>query len=272
MRGMSRVHHTRRTVLALVLLAAASLAHAADRAPTVFVEEMTSAELAARVRAGATTILVPIGGTEQNGAHMALGKHNARARALAQRIAEALGNALVAPVIAYVPEGRVDPPTAHMRYPGTITISDSAFQQTLEGAARSFRAHGFRDVVFLGDHGGYQKDEQVVAARLNREWSAGKARVHALPEYYRAASSDFDKLLRARGYSDAEIGTHAGLADTALTLAIDPALVRTDVLAQAASVPGVQGNPARATAELGAMGVGLIVNDTVAAIRQATRR
>jgi len=110
-------------VLAFLLAAATMLAHAADRAASVYVEELTSTELAARVRAGATTVLVPIGGTEQNGAHMALGKHNARARALAGRIASALGNALVAPVIAYVPEGRTDPPSAHMRFPGTITIT-----------------------------------------------------------------------------------------------------------------------------------------------------
>lgn len=268
--------HTRRTdwrtFAAVALLVTAPLAHAADRPATDFVEELTSSELAARVRAGATTILVPIGGTEQNGAHMALGKHNARARALAQRIAAALGNALVAPVIAYVPEGRIDPPTAHMRYAGTITTPDAAFEQVLESAARSLRAHGFRDIVFLGDHGSYQKDEQAVAARLDREWSSGGARVHAVPEYYRAAAAGFAKLLRARGFSDAEIGTHAGLADTALTLALDPAMVRGDALAQAASTPGVEGDPARATAALGEAGVELIVSDTVAAIRRAARR
>src|SRR5213595_2951415 len=86
----------------------------------VRLEEMTSPELRERIAAGKTTILIPIGGTEQNGPHMVLGKHNARARILAQRIAEKLGNALVAPVIAYTPEGSIDPPTQHMKYPGTI--------------------------------------------------------------------------------------------------------------------------------------------------------
>jgi creatinine amidohydrolase/Fe(II)-dependent formamide hydrolase-like protein len=159
-----------------------------------------------------------------------------------------------------------------MRYPGTITTSDAAFEQVLEGAARSCRAHGFRDIVLLGDHGGYQKDEQRVAMRLNREWARSDVRVHAVPEYYRASSTGFAKLLRSRGYSDAEIGTHAGLADTALMLALDPSLVRGDALAHAASVPGVHGNPARATAALGEAGIDLIVNDTIAAIRKDTRR
>ena len=251
------------------------LAHAADRAASVYVEELTSTELAARVRAGATTVLVPIGGTEQNGAHMALGKHNARARALAGRIASALGNALVAPVIAYVPEGRTDPPSAHMRFPGTITITDAAFEQVLDGAARSFRAHGFRDIVFLGDHGGYQKDEQRVAERLDRQWARSDVRVHAVPEYYRAASIGYARLLRDRGYADAEIGTHAGLADTSLTMALAPQLVRSDRVRDTPPptvAQGVAGDPRRSSAELGQLGADAIVADTVAAIRAARAR
>src|SRR3989449_4530444 len=88
---------------------------------TVFLEELTWTELRTLVESGKTTIILPIGGTEQNGPHMALGKHNVRVKALSERIARTLGNALVAPVIAYVPEGTLSPPTGHMRFPGTIT-------------------------------------------------------------------------------------------------------------------------------------------------------
>jgi creatinine amidohydrolase/Fe(II)-dependent formamide hydrolase-like protein len=259
-------------LFAMLCVALAWRAAVASAAEPVFLEELTSTELAARVRGGTTTVLVPIGGTEQNGAHMALGKHNARARALAARIATALGNALVAPVVAYAPEGRVTPPTEHMRFAGTISVPDAAFEQLLEGAARSLRAHGFRDIVFLGDHGGYRRDEQAVAERLTREWQPGGVRVHALSEYYRAASSGFAQALRARGYSQAEIGTHAGLADTALSMALTPELVRADRLATAGGVAGVAGDPHRATAKLGELGVNLIVDQSVAAIRRATRR
>jgi len=134
----------------------------------VLIEDLTWTELRELIAAGKTTAIVPIGGTEQNGPHMALGKHNVRVRLLSGRIAAALGNALVAPVLSYVPEGRIDPPTAHMRYPGTITIPDEAFEKVLESAARSLKLHGFRDIVFLGDHGGYQKNEAAVAQRLDR--------------------------------------------------------------------------------------------------------
>ena len=144
----------------------------ADLPHTVLLEELTWTELRDQIRSGATTIIVPVGGTEQSGPDMALGKHNIRVRILTEKIALALGNTLVAPVIAYVPEGGISPPTAHMRFPGTITIPDQAFQQLLEYAARSFALAGFRDIVFVGDHGGYQSQMKAVADRLNREWSA----------------------------------------------------------------------------------------------------
>ncbi len=253
---------------------AVAAAHS-EQTATVSLEELTSPELQAAIRSGKTTIIVPIGGTEQNGSHMVLGKHNRRVKVLADRIAAALGNALVAPVIAYVPEGSVDPPSAHMRFPGTITVPDDAFEKTLESAARSFRLAGFRDVVFIGDHGGYQKDLQIVAQRLNRSWSGTPARAHAIVQYYQVAETAYARMLKAEGYRDDEIGTHAGLADTSLALAVDPGLVRAEKLrapAPPSRAEGTYGDPRRATAELGKQGIDAIVAQTVEAIRKATAR
>jgi creatinine amidohydrolase len=182
---------------------------------------------------------------------------------------------VVAPVLAYVPEGSIEPPTGHMRYTGTISIPDAAFEAVLEAAARSFKHHGFREIVFLGDHGGYQKSLERVAAKLNQAW-AGRAgappacRVVALTDYYRASTAGHAELLSARGFGKAEIGSHAGLADTALSLAIAPAMVRQDKLKlapQAGEANGVVGDPRRASAELGQIGVDHIVEVSVAAIR-----
>ena len=259
----------------ILLLLPLALTTAEARAATVFIEDLTWPELRDDILAGKTTVIVPIGGTEQSGPHIVLGKHNARAKALAQKIALALGNALVAPVVAYVPEGNVQPPTAHMRFPGTITVPDAVFERMLESAARSFRLHGFRDIVFIGDHGDYQKSLTAVAVRLNREWAASPARAHAIAEYYRASTTAYAKTLRDRSYRDDEIGAHAGLADTSLAWAIDPALVRRDKLASAAaggSAEGVTGDPRRSSAELGQLGVEAIVAATVDAIRRATAR
>jgi creatinine amidohydrolase/Fe(II)-dependent formamide hydrolase-like protein len=237
----------------------------------VYIEEMTSPELRDRIDAGATTVLVPIGGTEQNGPHMVLGKHNVRAHVLAGKIAQQLGNAVVAPVIAYVPEGSITPPVAHMRFTGTISVPEPVFESLLEATARSFKQHGFRNVIFLGDHGGYQKSEEKVAARLNREWSTDpRCRAYALLEYYRVTQTTYVADLKSRGFSDYEIGTHAGLADTSLALAVDKSLVHTELIPRGAKSTvheGVYGDPTHATAELGQIGVQRIVDASVAAIR-----
>ena len=258
-------------LVALCLVLALTAPGYAQTPDTISLEDLTWTELRALVRAGKTTVLLPIGGTEQNGPHMALGKHNVRVKALAERIAHTLGNALVAPVLAYVPEGAVEPPTGHMRFPGTITVREETFRQTLDSAARSFRVHGFRDIVFLGDHGSTQAGERAVAARLNREWTASPVRVHAVEEYYRAATTGFDALLKTRGYRTEEIGQHAGLSDTSLTLALQPRLVRTTPREEPApgEASGVEGDPRRASAELGQLGVELIVTQSVAAIRKS---
>ncbi len=258
-------------LIAALMLAAGARAQAPS---PVYLEELTWTELRAAIDAGKTTAIIPIGGTEQSGPAIVLGKHNERVRFLAGRIAQALGNAIVAPVIAYVPEGRIDPPASHMRFAGTLSIPDDLFERTLEYAARSLRAHGFRDIVLLGDHGGYQRDLPPVADRLNREWAASGrrgARVHAIPEYFRASEEGFAALLRERGYRDDEIGTHAALADTSLMLAIDPGAVRTELLKSGTPLGAAQGvyggDPRRATAQLGQLGVDEIVSKTAAAIR-----
>jgi creatinine amidohydrolase/Fe(II)-dependent formamide hydrolase-like protein len=100
-------------------------------AAPLHLDSLTWLEVREAVDAGSTTILIPIGGTEQNGPHMALGKHNVRVGRLAERIAAQLGHTLVAPVLAYVPE-----PAGHMRFPGTISVSADAFTGVLAGAAR----------------------------------------------------------------------------------------------------------------------------------------
>lgn len=254
----------------LALLAALALVQPA--AAGVLLDDMTWTEVRDALRAGSTTIIIPVGGTEQSGPHMALGKHNVRVAALAERIAVKLGNALVAPVLSYVPEGRVSPPAGHMRFPGTISVPDDAFAAILAGAARSFRQHGFVDIVLIGDHGGYQDQLKTVAQRLNKEWAASRTRVHFIPAYYRAASEGFNQVLRSKGLTEAQIGVHAGAADTSLMLAVDPGRVRADRMqAGSEAGTGVVGDPSRASAALGKIGIDMAVDQAVEAIRQAVK-
>jgi creatinine amidohydrolase len=241
---------SRSAAIALAFASAALPAFAAEP-PSLFLEQLTWVELRDAVAAGKTTILVPIGGTEQNGPHIALGKHNARATELARRIAQGLGDALVAPTIAYVPEGAIEPPAAHMKYPGTISIPEDAFEKTLEGAARSFRRAGFRQVVFLGDHGGYLGSLKHVAARLDGQW-APKVRVLVPAAYY-------------------EELPHAGRADTSLALGTGlAAMVRTDRLNPQATGQGAAQDPTGANEKAGVAMAQQIVDRTIASLKKGT--
>ena len=95
-------------------------------------------------------------------------------------------------------------------------------------------------------------------------------RALALRTYYDAAQQDYAAMLKAKGYTAAEIGEHAGLADTSLALALDPALVREDLLGrEPQTASGVRGDPRKATAALGQPGIDHIVDASVKAIRDA---
>ena len=251
-------------------------------AAQVYLESMTSPEVRDAVKAGTTTIIIPIGGTEQNGPHMTLGKHNVRVQALAGRIAAELKNTLVAPTLAYVPEGSISPPAAHMKFAGTISISDETFKALLDSAARSFAQHGFTDIVFIGDHGSYQSQLAAVADGLNKRWNGTSAtrtgaqlRAHFIADYYRTSVAPYTKILRDNGLTDAQIGLLAGTADTSLMLAVDPEQVRVNRINDAAeakhggSANGVSGDPRAATAALGQLGVDAMVAASVSEIRKA---
>jgi len=262
---------------ALILSTSASIAQTPD---TVQLEQLTWTEIRDAVHAGRTTIIIPIGGTEQSGPYIAVGKHNVRVAVLSDRIARQLGDALVAPVIAYVPEGAIDPPTSHMQFPGTITVPTDVFERTVQSAAESFRVHGFTNIVLFGDHGGYQSSLKAVAEQLNERWWAFTravpgAHVFYIPEYYQAIEATFAKELRARGFG-ADIGTHADLTDTSLMLAVDPAMVRLQQLRQAPkpspSVGVTGGDPRKASATLGRLGIDAQVSAAVQAIRRVTSK
>ena len=259
-------------ITAVAALAVFSHAAVAWAASSVYLEDLTTAELSAALREGKTTIIIPVGGTEQSGPHMALGKHNLRAKILAGKIAVELGDALVAPVVAYVPEGNITPPTEHMRFAGTISIPEPAFKAMLAGAAQSFRQHGFKHIVLFGDHGGYQSSLKAVAASLNREWANTSSRIYFIADYYQATQTTYLQALKDRGLSAAQIGSHAGAADTSLLMALDTNMVKPDQFAKAAKdgkASGTAGDPRASSAELGQLGVDAIVKQSTAAIRRA---
>jgi len=259
-----------RIILVSVLLAVCASAAAAQVPDTVFIEELTWTEVRDALKAGKTTVILPTGGTEQNGPHMVLGKHNFIIKYTSEQIARRLGNALVAPVVAYVPEGNLDPPSGHMRYPGAITLPNDAYMKLLEYAARSFKVNGFKDIVFIGDSGGNQEGMKTVSEMLNREWAGSGVRIHFVPEYYSGAGDTFRDWLVSQGEKKEDIGTHAGITDTSQLMAVDARLVRKNKLADRAGFEGsgVSGNPAKASLAYGKKGLEIKVDTAVKRIKE----
>src|SRR4051794_40066281 len=130
---------------------------------TVFMEDMTWMEIRDAMRAGKLTAIVATGGIEQNGPYLAAGKHNIVLQVTTDAIARKLGDALVAPIVPFVPEGEIDPPTEHMKYPSTIGITEGTYRALLAEICACLRTHGFRRIVLIGDSGGNQKGMEVVA-------------------------------------------------------------------------------------------------------------
>lgn len=258
----------RRLLAACLFGCVAGTAALAAEPPSVFIEKLTWTEVRDALADGYTTIIIPTGGTEQNGPHMVLGKHNAIVEHAAGRIAARLGNALVAPVMAYVPEGPIDPPNGHMLFPGTITLPENVFMQVVEHAARSFRVHGFRDIVLIGDSGGNLDGLDKVSLSLNEEWRETGVRVHFIEEFTRGG--EFRNWLLSQGESERQIGYHAGIMDTSVALAVDARMVRRDKLAPSSDFrsTGVLGDPSRATAVYGEKGLEIQIEAAVNRIRE----
>jgi creatinine amidohydrolase len=236
---------------------------------TVFTEEMTWMEVRDAIAAGKTTVIVATGGVEQNGPYLATGKHNYILRATTQAIARRLGNALVAPIVPFVPEGDIDPPTQHMRYPGTISVRESTFDALLIDICGSLRTSGFKNIVLLGDSGGNQAGMKRVADQLHDGWGASGPRVHFVAEYY-----DYDEVaawLEKEGLHQVPEGLHDDLAVTAILMTVDPNLVRMKERGAAGkfSINGVELAPAAKTIELGKRIVDFRADATVRAIERA---
>ena len=251
-------------VLALSLISPSAWAQFPD---TVFLEALTWTEVRDAVEAGVTTAIVPTAGTEQNGPHMALGKHRFIVNHAADLIARRLGNAVVAPVVTFVPEGTIDPPSGHMRYAGSITLPNEIYTKLLEYTARSLAAHGFTDILLIGDSGGNQQGMQEVAAMLNLEWARRATRVHFVGDYY--SGNGFREWLEGQGESQETIGGHAGISDTSQLLHVAPEHVRLDKLAPRGGFEGsgVSGDPTRASAQRGARGIEMKVEAAMRQIR-----
>jgi len=234
---------------------------------SVFIEELTWLEVRDAMRAGRKTVIIATGGVEQNGPYLATGKHNYILRAMTEAIARKLGDALVAPIVPFVPEGDIDPPTSHMLYPGSISVSEDTYRRLVGDIAASMRTHGFEHIVLIGDSGGNQAGLKAVAEELSAKWAGGKTRIHFIPEFY-----DYPGLnayLESLGIQQKDEGFHDDVGISSLMMIVDPNTVRMSQR-KAAGKFSINGVTLDNGVEIGRKAVEFRANRTVAAIRKAT--
>jgi sterol desaturase/sphingolipid hydroxylase (fatty acid hydroxylase superfamily)/creatinine amidohydrolase/Fe(II)-dependent formamide hydrolase-like protein len=238
--------------------------------PSVYFEELTWPEVAlAMDKAQYDTVIIPTGGLEQGGPRLVLGKHNYIVRHTAGEIAKHLGRTFVAPVISYVPEGDIDPPTLNMRWPGGISVPDKLLEDTLFWAARGYLQQGFKHVFFIGDHGLSQKAQAAAAERLQAFAKNGATITH-VGAYYDFKKNGQVAWLLEQGHTPQDIGTHAGLRDVSELDYVHDAGVRQFPVTVEGREDGVQGNPARASSFMGKKMIDMKI-DTALAVMRAVR-
>lgn len=242
-----------------------------DAGQSVWIDELTWMEVRDAIAAGKTTVIIPTGGIEQNGPYVVTGKHNVILRGQCESIAKRLGNALCAPVIAFVPEGSIENKSGHMRYPGTISLKEETFRALLDDIASSLQAHGFTELILIGDSGGNQSGLRATADALNARWQGKGAVARFIPEFY-----DNEGLI---AYMNKELGIvepkNDGFHDyywiTALMMAvdIDAARYHERVKAGKAHINGVSIAPYEQTVEVGRKLMEWRTEQTVKAIEAA---
>jgi hypothetical protein len=240
-----------------------------DAGDSLWTEELTWMEVRDALKAGKTTVIIGTGGVEQNGPYLAGGKHNFVLATVLPEIAKAIGNTLIAPIVKFVPEGAIEPaPRSHMTYPGTISLEPATFEALLTDICRSYKAHGFKDIILIGDSGGNQTGMRNVADALNKKWETETARVHHLREYYTEDQWSYD-FLKSQGIvqidktppagqaadrrTDTRNGMHDDIYYEAQAAVQSPALIRAEQRMKAGlfTLHGVDLAPVSKTVELG---------------------
>jgi mycofactocin precursor peptide peptidase len=186
---------------------------------------------------GNHVVVVPVGSCEQHGPHLPLATDSIIAEALAQGLATARSDCLVAPTVSITASGE------HQGFPGTLSIGNEAVFQLVVELVRS--ADWARAVVLVNGHGG---NATAVGRAVGQLETEGR---RVLAWWPRVAGGD----------------PHAGHTETSLMLALRPDLVRleraepgpipstADLMQSgvwALSASGVLGDPRAASAEHGA--------------------
>lgn len=245
---------------------------------SVLLEEMVWPEVESALERGTRTAVVAVGSIEQHGPHLPLNMDTLDGDELSRRIAVELGDALAAPTIRPGCSGH------HMEFPGTITVPPETLMEVVRSYCRSLDRHGFEYIVLVPTHGGNFGPVRTVAPDIARETDAAVIPLADLDEHMRLLNEGLDEA----GIEYDQDVIHAGAAETAVVLAIDEGLVRTDDLErgpegdistarlltdgfETITENGVLGDPHEATADAGERIIQTVVDAYVEQIEDERR-
>jgi len=237
---------------------------------SLLIGDMTWTEVRDAIAGGKTTAIYYAASTEQNGPGMALGKHVFIAHYLAPIIASQLGNALVYPTMPFattgdwglIRPGVIDPAKkgGHMRFAGSINLSEEVFGAVAHDVALSAISAGFKNVVLMCDHGGEAQSQLAKAAKMmNKEWAPKGVHVYYIPDLYYKEKDLMKEYMKTHGLP---VDLHAGTDDTSEVLYVDKMVngessqwIRPDKLVKGreGDGTGVDGDQTKGTVDLGKM-------------------
>jgi creatinine amidohydrolase/Fe(II)-dependent formamide hydrolase-like protein len=161
-----------------------------------------------------------------------------------------------------------------MRMAGNVNVSEETFGAVAHDVALSAIAAGFKNVVFIDDHGGGQQTLASVARQMNADFSPRGIHVFHIPDlYYKEKDFMRDYLPK----HNLPLDNHSGTDDTSEVLFVDrmahgddPRWIRPDKLSNTGpnDPSGVNGDQTKATLEMGKIFTDVKINLAVTQIKQ----
>ena len=166
------------------------------------------------------TVIIPVGSTEQHGTHLPLGSDSMQGTDMAKRlIKKCAENGITVAAAPTMPFGISH---AHMKFPGSISISSRTLMTVLSEIVQSLYSHGFRNYILLMSHGGNLPTLNLLSNDLALEYPDIKVIV---PDWLPINSAAYPEVLSSNRPINEH---HSGEGETARMMAYTPKLVDMD--------------------------------------------
>ncbi|MEO7963974.1 MAG: creatininase family protein [Gemmatimonadaceae bacterium] len=189
--------------------------------PSRRLEDLSWTDIRDHLASGTRTAIIMTASMEQHGPHLPTMTDTAIGYAVGDRVAALLGDALLAPVI------RPGCSDHHLAFPGSLSIPEPVFIDTVLACVRSLAPQGFTRFLLLSSHGGNFGALEIAAAQLRAEFAATTVNVVAFAG--RQSLMDMmrvqDDAARSHGIVQEVDALHADLTETSVMLARHGALV-----------------------------------------------